>query len=55
MVFYTVYSDANFYTQTSGCSPDVGMIKYLQSQSYVKFVFHHFWLVNKEMTSQLAG
>lgn len=29
---------ADFYIQTSGCSPDDGMVKHFQSQCYVKLV-----------------
>lgn len=32
------------------------MFKYLRSQCYVKTVFYHLWLVNKELISlQLTG
>ena len=45
-VLCTVYSDADFSAQISGCSSDDSMIKHLQSLCYIKIVFHHLWLFN---------
>lgn len=36
-----LYSDAAFCAQTTGYSMDDEMVKHLQSQCYVKIVFHY--------------
>lgn len=54
VVLCTVYSDVDFYAQTSRCSPGDGAVRHLQTQCYIKFVFHLLWLVNNELTSQGA-
>jgi hypothetical protein len=41
MVLCIICLDADFCAQISGCSPDDGMTKHLQSQRCVKIVFHH--------------
>lgn len=39
MVLCSVYPDADFYAQTSGCGPDDGRANHLWSLSYVNIVF----------------
>ena len=41
IALYAMYSDADFYAQTSGCTMDDDMVKYLSSPCYVKIVLHH--------------
>lgn len=58
----TTYLDADFcalrfgfWVQISVYSTDVGMLKHLWSQCYVKFVFHNLRLGNKEMIQPMTG
>ena len=57
MILCIVDSVARYCVQTSGYSPDHGIVislEHLLSQCCVKIVFYHLGLVNKELIQPIA-